>query len=87
MWPFASKEAAYQLNQLSLRSDGQSCEAIFFNVDKDFINPTFFMHLDHHALFWIQDFNWGLQVHQNGTLDLDLAFMSDIHPLMLAQYR
>jgi hypothetical protein len=42
MWPFALKEAAYQLNQLSLRSDGRSCEATFFNIDKDLIVPTVF---------------------------------------------
>jgi hypothetical protein len=42
MWPFALKEATYQLNQLSLRSDGQSCEATFFCVDKDLMDPTVF---------------------------------------------
>jgi hypothetical protein len=40
MWPFSLKEAACCLNQLSLQSDGQSCEATFFNVDKDLFNPT-----------------------------------------------
>jgi hypothetical protein len=40
MWPFALKEAAYCLIWLSLWSDGQSCEATFFNVDKDLFNPT-----------------------------------------------
>ncbi len=42
MWPFALKEAAYCLNWLSLRSDGQSCEATFFNVDKEFIDPSIY---------------------------------------------
>jgi hypothetical protein len=42
MWPFALKEAAYRLNRLSLRSDGRSCEATFFNVDKDFIDPSIY---------------------------------------------
>jgi hypothetical protein len=40
MLPFALKEAAYWLNQLSLQSDGWSCDATFFNVDKDFIDPS-----------------------------------------------
>jgi hypothetical protein len=40
MWPFALKEAAFRLNQLSLRSDGGSCEATFFNIDTDLFNPT-----------------------------------------------
>jgi hypothetical protein len=44
MWPFALKEAVYCLNRLFLVSDGQSCEATFFNVDKEFINP-----LSHHT--------------------------------------
>jgi hypothetical protein len=38
MWPFALKEASYQLNWLSLCSDGHSCKATFFSIDKDFIN-------------------------------------------------
>jgi len=42
MWPFALKEAAYRLNRLSLRSDGRSCEATFFDVDKDFIDPSIY---------------------------------------------
>ncbi len=40
MWPFALNEAAYRLNWLSLHSDGQSCEATFFIVDKEFIDPS-----------------------------------------------
>ncbi len=40
MWPCASKEAAYRLNQFSLQSDGRSCEATFFNIDADLFNPT-----------------------------------------------
>ncbi len=44
MWPFALKEAAYRLKRLSLRSDSQNCEATFFNVDQDFIDP-----LTHHT--------------------------------------
>jgi hypothetical protein len=40
MWPFALKEVAYCLNRLSLHSDGQNCEATFFNVDKEFIDPS-----------------------------------------------
>jgi hypothetical protein len=40
MWPLALKEAAYCLNRFSLQSDSQSCEATFFNVNKDLINPT-----------------------------------------------
>ena len=40
MWPFALKEAAYRLNQLSLRSDGRSCEATFFNIEKDLFDPA-----------------------------------------------
>jgi hypothetical protein len=40
MWPFALKEAAYCLNRLSLCSDGQSCEATFFNVDKELLDPS-----------------------------------------------
>jgi len=42
MWPFALKEAAYRLNRLSLRSDGCSCEATFFGVDTDFIDPSIY---------------------------------------------
>jgi hypothetical protein len=42
MWPFALKEAAYRLNRLSLRLDGHSCEATFFDVDKDFIDPLMY---------------------------------------------
>ncbi len=42
MWPFALKEATFWLNCLSLHSDGRSCEATFFNVDKDLFNPTTF---------------------------------------------
>ncbi len=41
-WPFALKEAAYQLNWLSLWSEGHSCEATYFDVDKYFINPSIF---------------------------------------------
>jgi hypothetical protein len=44
MWPVALKEVAYRLNRLSLRSDSQSCEATFFNIDQDFIDP-----LTHHT--------------------------------------
>ena len=40
MWPFALKEAAYRLNRLSLRSDGRSCEATFFNIDEDLFDAT-----------------------------------------------
>ena len=40
MWLFALKEAAYWLNQLSLRSGGCSCEATFFNIDADLFDPT-----------------------------------------------
>ncbi len=40
MWPFTLKKSAYCLNWLSFWSDGQSCEATFFNVDKDLFNPT-----------------------------------------------
>ena len=42
MWPFALKEAAYRLNQLSLRSDDRSCEATFFDVDTDCIDPSIY---------------------------------------------
>ncbi len=42
MWPIALKEAAYWLNRLSIRSDGWRCEATFFNLDKDLIDPTMF---------------------------------------------
>ncbi len=40
MWPFALKEADFWLNRLSLRSDGRSCEAAFFNIDNYLFNPT-----------------------------------------------
>jgi hypothetical protein len=40
MWPFAIKEAAFWLNRFSLRSDGRSCEATFFNIDKDLFHLT-----------------------------------------------
>jgi hypothetical protein len=40
LWPFALKEAAYCLTWLSLHSDGQNCEARFFNIDQDFIDPS-----------------------------------------------
>jgi hypothetical protein len=40
MWPFALNEAAYCLNRLSLRSDGQSCEATFFNIETDLFDPA-----------------------------------------------
>ena len=40
MWPFALKEAAYRLNRLSSRTDGRSCEATFFNIDKDIFDPS-----------------------------------------------
>ena len=42
MWPFALEEAAYRLNWLSLRSDGHICEATFFDVDTDFIDPSIY---------------------------------------------
>jgi hypothetical protein len=42
LWPFALKEAAYQLNQLSLQSDHCSYEVTFFNVDKDFVDPLIY---------------------------------------------
>ena len=42
MWPFALKEASYRLNLLSLRSDGRSCEATFFNIDIDLIDPSIY---------------------------------------------
>jgi hypothetical protein len=48
MWPFALKEAAYHLNWLSLRSDSRSCEATFFNVDKEIIQYI--------ILFWSPSF-------------------------------
>jgi hypothetical protein len=40
IWPFALKKAAFWLNRLSLRSDGRSCKATFFNIDKDLFDPT-----------------------------------------------
>jgi hypothetical protein len=40
MWPFALKEAAFWLNRLSLRSDGRSYKATFFNIDKDLFYLT-----------------------------------------------
>jgi hypothetical protein len=40
MWLFALKEAAFWSNRLSLRLDGCSCEATFFNIDEDLFNPT-----------------------------------------------
>jgi hypothetical protein len=40
LWTFALKEAAYCLNRHSLQSDGQSCEATFFKVDKGLFDPT-----------------------------------------------
>ena len=40
MWPFALKEAAYRLNRLSSRTDGRSCEATFFNIDKDLFDSS-----------------------------------------------
>ncbi len=42
MWPYTLKEVTYWLNCLSLRSDGCSCKAAFFNVDKDLFNLTTF---------------------------------------------
>ena len=42
MWPFALKEAALWLNQLSLRLDGRSCEATFFNINADLFDPATF---------------------------------------------
>ncbi len=40
MWLVALKEAAFWLNRLSLRLDGHSCKATFFNIDEDLIDPT-----------------------------------------------
>jgi hypothetical protein len=40
MWLFALKEAAYWSNWLSLQSGCCSCEATFFGVDKDSIDPS-----------------------------------------------
>jgi hypothetical protein len=40
LWPFALKEAAFRLNQLSLRSNGRSCEATFFNIKKDLFDMS-----------------------------------------------
>jgi hypothetical protein len=42
MWPFALKEVAYQFNRLSLQSDGCCCEATFFDVNKDFTDPSMY---------------------------------------------
>ncbi len=42
LWPFALKESAYQLDWLSLWLDGHSCEATFFDVDKNLINPLIY---------------------------------------------
>ena len=42
MWPFALKEAAFRLNRLTIRGDGRSNEATFFNVDSDIIEPSTF---------------------------------------------
>jgi hypothetical protein len=41
-WPFALKDTAYRLNQLSLPSDGCSCETTFFDVYTDFIDPSIY---------------------------------------------
>ncbi len=40
MWPFSLKAAAFWLNRLLLRSDGCTCKATLFNIDKDFFDPT-----------------------------------------------
>jgi hypothetical protein len=40
LWPFALKEAAFRLNRLSLRTNGRSCEATFFNIDKDLFDTS-----------------------------------------------
>jgi hypothetical protein len=40
LWPFALKEAAFRLNRLSLQSDGCSCEATFFNINKDLFDTS-----------------------------------------------
>jgi hypothetical protein len=82
MWPFALKEASYRLNWLSLQSDGHSCEATFFGIDKDSSMSHHHTFLDHPALFWIRDFNQVLEAHQNGSQDLVLVFMLDTHQLM-----
>ena len=42
MWPFALKEAAFRLNKLSIRADGRSNEATFFNIDEDIVEPAIF---------------------------------------------
>jgi hypothetical protein len=70
MWSFALKEAAFWLNRLSLRSDGHSCEATFFSIDKDLFNPTTLHVLGHLALFLIPACNQELLVLQNGNQDL-----------------
>ncbi len=49
MWPFALKEAAYHLNWLSLHSDGRSCEATFFNIDKELIDKELIDPLSYHT--------------------------------------
>jgi hypothetical protein len=40
MWLFELIEATFQLNRLSLRSDGRSCEATFFNIDAVLFDQT-----------------------------------------------
>ena len=71
MWPFALKEAAYCLNRLSLRSDGRSCEATFFNIETDLFDPASLHVFGCHALFWIQDCNLELLAHLSGNYVLD----------------
>ena len=51
MWPFALKEVALWLNQLSLWLDGRSCEATVFNLDADLFDPATFHVFDHPTLF------------------------------------
>ena len=85
MWPFALKEEAYRLNRLSLRSDGRSCKATFFNVDMIYLTLQGFMSLVHLDLFWICDCNLVLLVLRNGNQDCVWAFTWVIPPCMLDQ--
>ncbi len=75
MWPFALKEVAYCLNWLSLCSDGQSCEATFFNIDKEFIDPSIYHTFGSPCFVLTLVFNRVLGMHPYGSHNLVLVSM------------
>jgi hypothetical protein len=83
MWPFALKEATYCLNQLSLRTDGGSCEEPFSMLIRIYLIQQCITFLDHPVLCWTCSFNWALQALQSGNHNHDSEYMLVIPHCML----